>query len=121
MCIGYNFIHDLSGPNGAGKTTTMKMIIAEEHPTKGRIKIGPYEIESNDSKGFDYLGYCPQVHMYKNIGKVHTFWEGQKILRNLLLIFDCSAYSQNFVVFLEYMNFTKIKQIFKKETALSTY
>ena len=57
----YNFIHDISGPNGAGKTTTMKMIIAEEHPTKGRIKIGPYEIESNDSKGFDYLGYCPQV------------------------------------------------------------
>ena len=56
-----SFIHDLSGPNGAGKTTTMKMIIAEEHPTKGRIKIGPYEIESNDSKGFDYLGYCPQV------------------------------------------------------------
>ena len=39
----------------------MKMIIAEEHPTKGRIKIGPYEIESNESKGFDYLGYCPQV------------------------------------------------------------
>jgi len=38
----------------------MKMIIAEEHPTKGRIKIGPYEIESNDSKGFEYLGYCPQ-------------------------------------------------------------
>ena len=51
----------LLGPNGAGKTTTMKMIIAEEHPTKGRIKIGPYEIESNDSKGFEYLGYCPQV------------------------------------------------------------
>ena len=62
VCITENdFIHDLSGPNGAGKTTTMKMIIAEEHPTKGRIKIGPYEIESNDSKGFDYLGYCPQV------------------------------------------------------------
>ena len=42
------------------------MIIAEEHPTKGRIKIGPYEIESNDSKGFDYLGYCPQVCMKYN-------------------------------------------------------
>ena len=54
-------LHAIIGPNGAGKTTTMKMIIAEEHPTKGRIKIGPYEIESNDSKGFDYLGYCPQV------------------------------------------------------------
>ena len=54
-------VFGLLGPNGAGKTTTMKMIIAEEHPTQGRIKIGPYEIESNDSQGFEYLGYCPQV------------------------------------------------------------
>ena len=54
-------VHAIMGPNGAGKTTTMKMIIAEEHLTKGRIKIGPFEIESNNSKGFEYLGYCPQV------------------------------------------------------------
>ena len=53
-------VFGLLGPNGAGKTTTMKMIIAEEHPTRGRIKIGPYEIQSNDSKGFEYIGYCPQ-------------------------------------------------------------
>ena len=51
----------LLGPSGCGKTTTMRMIIAEEHPTGGKIKIGPYDIESNDSEGFDFLGYCPQV------------------------------------------------------------
>ena len=50
--------------------------------------------------------------VYKNVGKVHIFWEGHKILRNLPLTFDYSTYSQskgkisqNFVAFSEYMNF----------------
>ena len=51
----------LSGPNGAGKTTTMRMIIAEENPTAGNIRIGKYDIVSNTSPGFEQLGYCPQV------------------------------------------------------------
>ena len=54
-------VFGLLGPNGAGKTTTMKMITAEENPSRGQIKIGPYQIKSNDSEGFEYLGYCPQV------------------------------------------------------------
>ena len=54
-------VFGLLGPNGAGKTTTMKMITAEENPSRGYIKIGPHEIKSNDSEGFEYLGYCPQV------------------------------------------------------------
>ena len=44
--------------------------------------------------------------------KVHIFWEGHKILRNLHLTFDYSTavkskgkISQNFVAFSEYMNF----------------
>ena len=43
-----------------------------------------------------------QVPHCKNTGsadtqlsKVHIFWEGHKILRNLHLTFDCSTYSQN--------------------------
>ena len=39
----------------------MKMITAEESTTKGQIKIGSHMVESNDSRGFEYLGYCPQV------------------------------------------------------------
>ena len=54
----------IAGPNGAGKTTTMRMIIAEENPTQGKIRIGKHNIESNTSPGFDQLGYCPQVTNY---------------------------------------------------------
>ena len=41
--------------------------------------------------------------------KVHIFWEGHKILRNLPLTFDYSTFSQelgeDFVAFSEYKNF----------------
>ena len=42
----------------------MRMIIAEENPTQGKIRIGKHNIESNTSPGFDQLGYCPQVTNY---------------------------------------------------------
>ena len=46
---------------------------------------------------------------HTEIFTVNIFWEGYKILRNLLLTFDCMYYSgkisQNFVAFSEYMNF----------------
>ena len=52
--------------------------------------------------------------LFINISKIHIFWEGHKILRNFHLTFVlCSVsqskvkISQNFVVFSEYMNFTK--------------
>ena len=50
----------LLGHNGAGKTTTMRIITAEESPTCGRVRIGPHDIVSNASPGFEMLGYCPQ-------------------------------------------------------------
>ena len=56
-------VFGLLGHNGAGKTTTMKIIIAEEAPTCGNVRIGPYKVDSNMSKGFELLGYCPQVRV----------------------------------------------------------
>ena len=62
---------------------------------------------------------CRYVHSFslewenvlRNLDKVHIFWEGHKILRNLQISFVlCSAsqskleISQNFVAFLEYIN-----------------
>ena len=48
--------------------------------------------------------------------KVHIFWEGQKILRNLYQLVDCQYIGQtigedfaNFLAFSEYMNFTAKK------------
>ena len=67
---GLTGIFQIAGPNGAGKTTTMRMIIAEENPTRGKIRIGKHNIESNTSPGFDQLGYCPQVSRYLVLSKI---------------------------------------------------
>ena len=56
-----------------------------------------------------------------HFSKVHIFWEGHKILRNLPLTFDCvctavkskGKISQNFVAFSEYMNF-KVTDVFSR-------
>ena len=48
----------------------MRMIIAEENPTQGKIRIGKHNIESNTSPGFDQLGYCPQVTNYPLFRKI---------------------------------------------------
>ncbi|XP_014224369.1 ATP-binding cassette sub-family A member 5-like isoform X2 [Trichogramma pretiosum] len=58
----------LLGHNGAGKTTTMKIIIAEEAATRGRVQIGGNNINSSLSDAFRQLGYCPQHDaLWKNI------------------------------------------------------
>ncbi|EEB12939.1 predicted protein [Pediculus humanus corporis] len=61
-------VFGLLGHNGAGKTTTMKIMIAEEGPTKGQVQIGGYNIISNISDAFQIMGYCPQHDaQWKNI------------------------------------------------------
>ncbi|XP_058795656.1 cholesterol transporter ABCA5-like isoform X2 [Phymastichus coffea] len=58
----------LLGHNGAGKTTTMKIIIAEEAPTRGRVQIGGQTIHSHVSEAFRKMGYCPQHDaQWKNV------------------------------------------------------
>lgn len=58
----------LLGHNGAGKTTTMKIITAEQAPTRGQVQIGGQNITSNMADAFKLLGYCPQHDaLWKNI------------------------------------------------------
>ena len=57
----------LVGPSGAGKSTIIKLLIAEERPTKGRILFGPHEVNKLKSKElprlrvlcFKILSFCP--------------------------------------------------------------
>ncbi|XP_031848316.1 cholesterol transporter ABCA5 isoform X1 [Nomia melanderi] len=61
-------VFGLLGHNGAGKTTTMKIIIAEEAASRGRVHIGGHNIYSNMSEAFRQMGYCPQHDaQWKNI------------------------------------------------------
>ncbi|XP_015126948.1 ATP-binding cassette sub-family A member 5 [Diachasma alloeum] len=61
-------VFGLLGHNGAGKTTTMKIIIAEEAATRGRVQLGGHNIHSHMAEAFRQMGYCPQHDaLWKNI------------------------------------------------------
>ena len=48
------------GPNGAGKTTTMRMITGFLPPSKGRIRIGGFDLLEEPVKAKQSLGYLPE-------------------------------------------------------------
>ncbi|PIT88012.1 MAG: cell division ATP-binding protein FtsE [Candidatus Magasanikbacteria bacterium CG10_big_fil_rev_8_21_14_0_10_36_32] len=43
------------GQSGTGKTTLVRLLIAEEHPTKGKITIGDWDITNIDSSNIPFL------------------------------------------------------------------
>lgn len=68
LAVDAGEVFGLLGHNGAGKTTTMKIITAEEAPTRGCVQIGGESITSNMNSAFQLLGYCPQHDaLWKNI------------------------------------------------------
>nr|CAD7408080.1 unnamed protein product [Timema cristinae] len=68
LAVDAGEVFGLLGHNGAGKTTTMKIMIAEEAASKGRVKIGGHNITSNVDEAFQMMGYCPQHDaQWKNI------------------------------------------------------
>ncbi|KAG7303248.1 hypothetical protein JYU34_011715 [Plutella xylostella] len=61
-------VFGLLGHNGAGKTTTMKIITAEEQPTRGEVILGGESVSGAQSSAFELLGYCPQHDaLWKNV------------------------------------------------------
>lgn len=56
------------GPNGAGKTTTMNMITGYIEPTKGKIIINGYDIDSKPNEAKKQFGYLPEnVPLYNDL------------------------------------------------------
>ncbi|RZF33664.1 hypothetical protein LSTR_LSTR007042 [Laodelphax striatellus] len=50
----------LLGHNGSGKTTTMKIITAEEAPSRGKVEVKGMNTNLNNRVVFKHIGYCPQ-------------------------------------------------------------
>lgn len=48
------------GPNGAGKSTTMKLLTGFLAPTKGKVKIAGFDMETNRIEGSQAIGYLPE-------------------------------------------------------------
>lgn len=48
------------GPNGAGKSTTMKLLTGFLAPTRGRVRIGGFDMEFRRIEGSQLIGYLPE-------------------------------------------------------------
>ena len=61
----------LVGPSGAGKSTLIKLLIAQERPTDGRVLIGDKDVSHLSSR---------QVPYYRR--KIGVVWQDFKLLKN---------------------------------------
>ena len=48
------------GPNGAGKSTTMKLLTGFLAPTKGKISIAGFDMQTQRIQGSEHIGYLPE-------------------------------------------------------------
>ncbi len=48
------------GPNGAGKTTTMRMVTGYLPPSKGRIRVGGFDLYDDPIQAKRRIGYLPE-------------------------------------------------------------
>ena len=53
-------VFGLLGPNGSGKTTTINCITGLLKPTKGRVRIGGFDVQTDGQKARALLGVSPQ-------------------------------------------------------------
>lgn len=70
----YGFI----GPNGAGKSTTIRVIMNLINKTSGKVLINGKEIDKNDLKIKEIIGYLPgEINLYEDlkVGEMLDFHE----------------------------------------------
>lgn len=48
------------GPNGAGKSTTMKLLTGFLAPTRGKVRIGGFDMQTHRIEGSRLIGYLPE-------------------------------------------------------------
>jgi len=56
------------GHNGAGKSTSIKMLVGLLNPSKGTIRVGPYDVAENPRESSRLIGYVPdQPYLYDKL------------------------------------------------------
>jgi len=60
LAISEAEVFGLLGPNGSGKTTTIKCLTGLLKPTKGRVRVGGFDVETESAKAREVMGVSPQ-------------------------------------------------------------
>ncbi|ORC36856.1 hypothetical protein B4O97_04315 [Marispirochaeta aestuarii] len=63
----------LLGPNGAGKTTTMRMITGYLEPSRGAVRIGDINVQTEPEKVKNMIGYLPEMAPFYGDMMVYDF------------------------------------------------
>ncbi len=61
LSIDEGEIFGFLGPNGAGKSTTFKVMVGFLEPTRGKALIGGKEIQHEERKVYQQIGYMPDI------------------------------------------------------------
>lgn len=97
------------GPNGAGKTTTIRMVAGILEPTRGRIRIGGYDLAAEPMAARRRVGYIPdRPFLYEKLTGSEFLrftaglWgqEGPEVeerIERLLALFSLSEWGDEFI------------------------
>jgi ABC-2 type transport system ATP-binding protein len=56
------------GPNGAGKTTTIKMLVGLLFPTRGTVRVGGFDVQTQGDLARQLISYVPdQPYLYEKL------------------------------------------------------
>uniref|UniRef100_A0A7C4M1U7 Cell division ATP-binding protein FtsE n=1 Tax=candidate division CPR3 bacterium TaxID=2268181 RepID=A0A7C4M1U7_UNCC3 len=91
----------LVGPSGAGKSTLIKLLIAQERPSKGKILIGDKDISRLSSRHLPF---------YRR--KIGVVWQDFKLLQNKT-VFENVAFALEVVERPQHEIHSKVPQILK--------
>ncbi|WP_295164938.1 ABC transporter ATP-binding protein [Selenomonas sp. F0473] len=76
LSVGRGEVFGLLGPNGAGKTTIIRMLTMQTRPTRGRIRIGGRNIETDAQEIKKRIGVVPQ---HVNFDQELTVWQNMEL------------------------------------------
>lgn len=80
------------GPNAAGKTTTIKMIVGLIKPTRGKVRVAGFDVQSEPLEARARLSYVPDFpFLYDKLSP----WEFIRFTGQLFRMSDASILSQS--------------------------
>jgi ABC-2 type transport system ATP-binding protein len=109
LSIAAGEVFGFLGPNGAGKTTTIRMMMGLVQPTAGQIRLGGFDLGTEDLAAKGLCGFVPdRPHIYEKLTGAEFLdfvaglygvapAEARELLTQLLAMFDLTEWAHELV------------------------